>query len=439
MLSQKNYAYDFFLSIAKETHSFIILSVEKMLIPDRIEIGFTQFANIFGKISGDRTIDKLLEPYFTDIDWNLYPNKRDQIVYLLKTYQSHSTDLRNIVQTIIDAHGQSKWIERLDLINDSLYPINLKIIHTDPDKNKVEIIVTGETNIITKNSSITQTNPKNWDVFISHASEDKESIARPLAEGLRNKGLRVWYDEYTLKMGDGLRSTIDKGLNNSRYGIVILSKAFFAKKWPQKELDGLYSLEEEGNKVILPIWHEVTEEEVKCYSPSLAGRLSANSKDGIEKIVKMVLDVVEISNPIPTSLSLDIPIPQSSVMSDHAVIEKIKEINEWLPPTTEMISKTAISGDFLKMGLNAVLLRRYLEKNIPELDHLADNAKAKKELALEYIAFLEDLLTYSNFIERAIDKFHAKEIDEAIQLMEQSREYSKKAKVHLDRSNELVV
>ena len=114
MQSQKSNAFNFFLSIAKETHSFIILSVETMLMLDRIEIGFTQFANIFGKISGDRTIDKLLEPYFTDIDWNLYTNKRDQIVYLLKTYQGDSTDLRNIVQTIIDAHGQSKWIERLD-------------------------------------------------------------------------------------------------------------------------------------------------------------------------------------------------------------------------------------------------------------------------------------------------------------------------------------
>lgn len=406
---------------------------------NRIEIGFTQFANIFGKISGDRTIDKLLEPYFTDIDWNLNPNKRDQIVYLLKSYQNHSIDLRNIVQTIIDAHAQSKWIEKLNLINDSLDPIGLKIIHIDPDKNKVEIIVTRQTKIITKNSGITQDNPKNWDVFISHASEDKESIARPLAEGLRNRGLRVWYDEYTLKIGDSLRSTIDKGLNNSRYGIVILSKAFFAKKWPQKELDGLYSLEEEGSKVILPIWHDVTEEEVKCYSPSLAGRLSANTKDGIDKIVKMVLDVVEISNPIPTSLSLDIPIPRSSVMSDQAVIEKIKEINAWLPPTTEMISKTAISGDFLTMGLNAVLLRKYLEKNIPELNHLTDNAETKKQLASEYIAFLKDLQTYSNIIEHAIDKFHKKEIDEAIQLMEQSREYSNKAKVHLDRANELVV
>jgi len=83
------------------------------------------------------------------------------------------------------------------------------------------------------------------DVFISHASEDKD-FARPLAEGLRKSGLSVWYDEYALTVGDGLRSKIDEGLAHSTYGIVILSKSFFAKNWPQQELGGLFSKEISG-------------------------------------------------------------------------------------------------------------------------------------------------------------------------------------------------
>ena len=51
-----------------------------------------------------------------------------------------------------------------------------------------------------------------WDVFISHASEDKEAIARPLAEALRSHGLRVWYDEFALRPGNSLRESIDRGL-----------------------------------------------------------------------------------------------------------------------------------------------------------------------------------------------------------------------------------
>jgi len=81
---------------------------------------------------------------------------------------------------------------------------------------------------------------KDWDVFVSHASEDKD-FARPLAEALHKSGLSVWYDDFTLRVGDSLRRRIDEGLAKSRYGIVILSHAFFAKNWPQAELDGLTS------------------------------------------------------------------------------------------------------------------------------------------------------------------------------------------------------
>jgi hypothetical protein len=78
-----------------------------------------------------------------------------------------------------------------------------------------------------------------YDVFISHAWEDKDAIAHPLADELRRRGLDVWYDDFSLKVGDHLRESIDKGLGKSRFGVVILSPHFFAKQWPQYELDGL--------------------------------------------------------------------------------------------------------------------------------------------------------------------------------------------------------
>jgi hypothetical protein len=78
-----------------------------------------------------------------------------------------------------------------------------------------------------------------FDVFICHASEDKETFVRPLAEALRSENVAVWYDEFALKLGDSIRRSLDKGLKQSRFGIVILSNAFFEKRWPQYELDGL--------------------------------------------------------------------------------------------------------------------------------------------------------------------------------------------------------
>lgn len=116
-----------------------------------------------------------------------------------------------------------------------------------------------------------------YHAFISHASEDKNEIARPLAEALVASGFKVWFDEMELKVGDSLRRSIDRGLTHSRFGIVVFSPAFFAKNWPQYELDGLVAREMTGGKVILPLWHRVTKDEVMRYSPSLADKLALNT------------------------------------------------------------------------------------------------------------------------------------------------------------------
>jgi len=138
---------------------------------------------------------------------------------------------------------------------------------------------------------------KQWDVFVSHATEDKP-IVRQIAVELKKQGYAVWYDEWTLKIGDSLFSTINKGLANSRYGIVILSKNFFSKDWPQKELGGLAALEINGKKVILPVWHEITRKEIEQYSPILADRLAANTKDGVDSVVRDIVDVLDPTPPI---------------------------------------------------------------------------------------------------------------------------------------------
>lgn len=136
-----------------------------------------------------------------------------------------------------------------------------------------------------------------WDAFICHASEDKKSFVRPLSNALRKKGLKIWYDEFTLKVGDSLRRSIDYGLANSRYGIVVLSPDFFEKEWPQKELDGLVAREIDGEKVILPIWHSVTKAEVKKYSLTLADKVAARSSEGLDTVIKKLMEIIKSSAP----------------------------------------------------------------------------------------------------------------------------------------------
>ena len=124
--------------------------------------------------------------------------------------------------------------------------------------------------------SAAQTIP-DYDLFISHASEDKNDFVRPLANALKSLDMKVWYDEITLELGDSLRENIDKGLLRSKYGAVVLSPFFFAKNWTQYELNGMVVREMNGEKVILPIWHRVTKDEVLAYSPNLADRVALNS------------------------------------------------------------------------------------------------------------------------------------------------------------------
>jgi len=133
-----------------------------------------------------------------------------------------------------------------------------------------------------------------YDVFICHASDDKKTFVKKLAEGLLKRNLKVWYDDFTFKIGDSLRKKIDQGLANSRYGIVVLSRSFFSKEWPQKELDGLTAREIEGKKVILPVWHNINKEEVLKFSPTLAGLYAGNSnKESVQEIVDKLVEAMK--------------------------------------------------------------------------------------------------------------------------------------------------
>ena len=143
-----------------------------------------------------------------------------------------------------------------------------------------------EANYLSENS---ENYKKQYDFFICHATEDKEDFVQPLAEAIENAGFRVWYDKFSLTFGDSLRKSIDEGLANSRYGIVILSSYFFKKKWTEYELNGLVAREMRGHKVILPIWHKITIDEILSYSPTLADKVALDtSRDSIEEIVEQL-------------------------------------------------------------------------------------------------------------------------------------------------------
>jgi len=135
-----------------------------------------------------------------------------------------------------------------------------------------------------------QTRKYEWDYFISYASEDKDSIARPLYNALTDRGYQVWFDEAELGVGDRLLTSLDHGLRNCNQGVVILSQAFFGKNWPTLELEGLVQRLMSGEeRVLLPVWHGVTAEDVRSYHVSLAGIVAVETTDGMERVVDSLI------------------------------------------------------------------------------------------------------------------------------------------------------
>ena len=133
------------------------------------------------------------------------------------------------------------------------------------------------------------TKRRRYDAFICHASEDKIKVARPLARMLQSHRLEIWYDEFSLSYGDSLSESIDYGLAKSDYGIVILSKRFFQKKWSRHELNALISKQvRKGKRIIIPIRHKISEEEIAKYSPSMADSYAAKTSEGIPSVAEKI-------------------------------------------------------------------------------------------------------------------------------------------------------
>ena len=162
-----------------------------------------------------------------------------------------------------------------------------------------------------------------YDVFICHASEDKDDIVRPLAEALRSENIVVWYDEFELRPGNSLRESIDRGLAKSRHGIVVLSQAFFLKRWPQWELNGLVARHMRGDeRVIIPLWHGLTRDDVLEFSPPVADLVAIQTNRGLPTVCQ---EIVRTVHPQESAL-----IVARDELTAHGVVPPVISDEWWL-------------------------------------------------------------------------------------------------------------
>lgn len=200
----------------------------------------------------------------------------------------------------------------------------------------------------------------NFDAFISHSWEDKEDFVRELAQKLQEQRIEVWYDEFSLKVGDSLRQSIDFGLSKSRFGIVVLSKHFFKKQWPNWELDGLVQRQNSSSiNLIIPIWHNIDKQDILEYSPSLADKIAIKSSIGISNVVKQIDNVI---NPKGSTLI---------VARDYLISKNYNPpilTDDWWLDVLEYCGNTFPQSDYLNfhipwLGFEPIERGKYIGRN----------------------------------------------------------------------------
>lgn len=213
--------------------------------------------------------------------------KRDEVINFLKQQSEHvnnqvnqyNSNLGELIKQMITTTN-NKLTKRSEILNQLGTPLKVDMPSESVSASTKPTI-----------THVKEKKTKKFDVFICHASEDKPFV-NSLAEAIKNVGLDVWYDDFQLDWGDDLKPAIDSGLKNSEFGIVVFSKSFLKrKKWTEYELNGLFASEKKGKKVVLPVWHDITREDMFQYSPTLSDRIALHS-NSIDEIVSNLKELV---------------------------------------------------------------------------------------------------------------------------------------------------
>ncbi len=154
-----------------------------------------------------------------------------------------------------------------------------------------------------------------YDVFLSHAVEDKLSIANDLNVALKKSGLNVWYSGDELVMGDSILNSVNKAIANSMFGIVIISPQYLRKRWTMVEMQALFARENNSIKCILPVWHGVGYADIIEQLPILADRFAISSQKGINVIASHVTRAVRKCRGIEVIYKRKTEIPSQSKTS----------------------------------------------------------------------------------------------------------------------------
>lgn len=240
---------------------------------------------------------------------------------------------------------------------------------------------------------------KKYDVFISHASEDKDSFVRALAVELERYSIRVWYDEFTMKLGDGLSRSIDTGLQSCRYGVIVLSKHFLEKNWPDYEYRSLLSRQVNGENVILPLLYGISVDDVRAYSLYLADIKSLSV--GKEDVANAAMAILKVVRPdVWERVKMEVVLKNAVAEAESAVVP-MSQILQQTTRQSVLTRQQIIRAKAIYYGIG-----RHIGKSFPdyiftyELDLVPEREIQSWEIM--NACYLEIIDSYPSLSEREI-------------------------------------
>ncbi len=213
----------------------------------------------------------------------LFSMLNDRQFLLPKTLKEHTVKIRERKHDVMVRYNQVPVLPTMTIYATARIELTLKELLVEKWREQGMELKLIDQNYVDGTQEIIRPH-----AFICHSFKDKDRVARPLAEQLREKVGPIWYDEFSLKIGDSLRDRIENGLKHSSRCIIILSKNFLKNEsWARREFDSIYTREiVEKQNVILPVWVNVTPKLLYEYSPILADRFGVNWSDGIDEVVE---------------------------------------------------------------------------------------------------------------------------------------------------------
>jgi hypothetical protein len=132
------------------------------------------------------------------------------------------------------------------------------------------------------------------DVFLCHAWDDRQESAKELHDLLVGAGVKVWFSEKDLGLGVPMMRAIDKGLANSKIGLVLVTPALLVRLPKEgvadKELSALLARNQ-----LVPIVHNTTYDALRNVSPMLASRSGLDTaEDSMAVVAKKVAELVSL-------------------------------------------------------------------------------------------------------------------------------------------------